>query len=199
MAITLHWPFLTKTGKRVTSLTFQPDMTHYTWRPVALVESDIPKAYRYWIHLPGSLTQALRHRCEDFAVQVLAERSLTLYPPPALLGPKSGAEACWSRTVCLCAGETPWVAAHTLLLRSSLQQGLDALTRLNDRPLGELLFTTAGVNKDSLEVTRTAFGWGRRSRYWLAGQPLLVAEFFLDELLDDEHKRLTALSQTNPA
>lgn len=184
------------TRTRVTSLNFDPDIRHYDWQPVQSVP-EIPQAYRYWIELPGSLTQALRQRSRQFSVQVQDERSLALSPAPALLNPGADTEVCWSRKVRLCDGATPWVAAHTLIRQSSLRQGLDELTRLNDRPLGELLFTTPGVTKDSLEVAQTPVGWARRSRYWLEGHPLLVAEFFLDELLHYEHQRLAALSETD--
>lgn len=88
--------------------------------------------------------------------------------------------------------------AHTLVPEHSLEHGLEQLTRLNDRPLGELLFTTPGVTKDHLQVAETPIGWGRRACYRLQGQPLMVTEFFLDDLIRYEHQRLTTLSETDP-
>lgn len=183
----------------MTSLNFNPDIRDYTWHPVQSAANDIPLDYRYWVHLHGSLTQALRDRSDDFEVQVLDEGLVTLDPPPAPLRMQAGPQSCWSRKVRLCDGKTPWVAAHTLLLQSSLEQGLEQLTRLNDRPLGELLFTTPDVSKDSIEVAKTPAGWARRARYWLQGHPLLVAEFFLDDLIQYERQRLTSLSETDPS
>jgi len=94
-------------------------------------------------------------------------------------------------------GETPWVAAHTLVPETSIQHGLGQLTRLNNKPLGELLFSTPGVSKDHLQTCITPQGWGRRARYLLNHQPLLVSEFFLPELIKYEHQRLTTLHKTH--
>lgn len=173
-------------------------MRHHRWHPVASVESGIPETHKYWIHLPDSLTAALRRRSRDLSVQVLEERFLQADTAMPLLGVSAGGR-CWSRKVCLRTQYRRWVAAHTLVPAASLERQLADLSRLNNRPLGELLFTTPGVTRDSLEVASTPLGWARRTRYRLAGQPLLVAEFFLDDLIHDEHRRLSALPETDPA
>jgi chorismate--pyruvate lyase len=63
------------------------------------------------------------------------------------------------------------------------------LTQLENKPLGELLFSTPGVTKDHQQVCQTETGWGRRARYLLKNQPLLVSEFFLPALIRHEHER----------
>lgn len=183
----------------MTALDFDPDTRHYHWKPVAATQPRIPQAYRYWIHLPGSLTQALRQRSPAFRVEVLDERHLLINPPIAGLDSGTGARRYWSRKVRLCDGDRPWVMAHTLVPEHSLRNGLGQLTRLGGRPLGELLFTTPGVTKDNLQVAETPVGWGRRARYRFQGQPLMVTEFFLEDLIRYEHQRLAALSETDPS
>lgn len=169
------------------------DMRQYDWYDLSTVPDQPSTDWRYWLQLPGSLTQALRDRTPAFSVRVLAEGELTLETPLAAFTEQADACHCWSRQVALCHGDTPWVLAHTLVTRASLNGSLSALSQLKTRPLGELLFTTPGVRKDQQQITRTQDGWGRRTRYWLHGAPVLVAEFFMEALLSHEHQRLTAL------
>ncbi|HET8903543.1 MAG TPA: chorismate lyase [Saccharospirillum sp.] len=169
------------------------DMRHYDWYAPDELADQLPAPWQYWLELPGSLTRALRERSDAFSVQVLAEGNLTLSTPLAAFAGQADALSCWSRQVALCHGNTPWVLAHTLVTQASLADSLTALTRLNNRPLGELLFTTPGVRKDQQQVTRTQHGWGRRTRYWLHGAPVLVAEFFMETLLNHEYQRLSTL------
>lgn len=169
------------------------DMRQHDWYAPHELADQLPGPWRYWLELPGSLTRALRERSDTFSVQVLAEGTLTLTTPLAAFAGQANARSCWSRQVALCHGATPWVLAHTLVTQASLADSLTALTRLNNRPLGELLFTTPGVHKDQQQVTRTQHGWGRRTRYWLHDAPVLVAEFFMETLLTHEHQRLSTL------
>jgi chorismate--pyruvate lyase len=64
-----------------------------------------------------------------------------------------------------------------------MQGPLKRLRSLNERPLGEFLFRDPTLRRYQLELTQSAAGWGRRSLFYLHGQPLLVAEFFLPALL----------------
>lgn len=180
------------TSTRVAVIT-PADMCQWQWYDFNSLPDQPPENGRYWLQLPGSLTRALRERTPAFSVQVLAEGDRLFETPLAAFREQPDARRCWSRQVALCHGDTPWVLAHTLVTRASLDSTLSALTRLNDRPLGELLFSTAGVCKDQQEYTRTRNGWGRRTRYWLHGAPVLVAEFFMETLLNHEHQRHTTL------
>lgn len=169
------------------------DMRHYDWYAPHELADQFSASWQYWLELPGSLTRALRKRSDAFSVRVLAEGNVTLTTPLAAFTGQSDARSCWSRQVALCHGATPWVLAHTLVTQASLADSLSGLARLNNRPLGELLFTTPGVHKDQQQITRTQHGWGRRTRYWLHGAPVLVAEFFTESLLNHEHQRLSTL------
>jgi len=169
------------------------DMRQYHWYDLNTLPDQPAPAWHYWLQLPGSLTQALRDRTPAFSVQVLAEGAMTLDRSLPAFAEQPDARHCWSRQVALCHGDTPWVLAHTLVTRDSLNRSLAALTQLNNRPLGELLFTTPGVRIDQQQITRTRQGWGRRTRYWLHDAPVLVAEFFMETLLSHEHQRLSTL------
>lgn len=106
----------------------------------------------------------------------------------------------WIREVQLLGDGQPWVFARTLIPSRTLRGRGRRLTRLGIRPLGEVLFTDPNVRRDSVEMARIAFGhclhqraftdlaespdaiWGRRSVFWIAGNPLLVCEIFLPDL-----------------
>jgi chorismate--pyruvate lyase len=177
----------------VTQIALDPDTRTHKWRPVPQLGSQIPEQYRLWINLPGSLTRALKERTDDFSVEVIEQTHLYLSLPLKGFDSRLGAQKFFSRKVLLKSGQTPWVAAHTLVPETSLQHGLNQLTKLENKPLGELLFSTPGVSKDSLEACRTVNGWGRRARYLLKNQPLLVSEYFLPDLIDYEYKRTATL------
>jgi chorismate--pyruvate lyase len=177
----------------VTQITINPDTRTHKWRPVSQIKARIPEQYRVWVNLPGSLTQALRERTNEFSVEVIEQTHLFLSLPIPGFDSRLGAQKFFSRKVLLKSGTTPWVAAHTLVPETSLQNGLGQLTTLENKPLGELLFSTPGVSKDSLQACETENGWGRRARYLLKHQPLLVSEYFLPDLINYEYKRTASL------
>lgn len=177
----------------VTTLIDDPDTRHHRWQALSPARASVPSHYRQWITLPGSLTKALKERTPRFRVKVLDQAHIYVSLPIEGFTEQTGPCACFSRKVLLMDGETPWVAAHTLVPERSLRHGLRQLTRLEDKPLGELLFSSPDVRKDHQQVCQTQEGWGRRARYLLNQQPLLVTEFFLPALVDYEHNRTLTL------
>jgi len=145
---------------------------------------------------PGSLTHRLKEMSDGgFNVQVL-EEGWGQRSHPGLLQcfhPHVTRQRMWSRKVLLRCGETPWVAAHTLIPISSMVGVLKQLRSLRDRPLGEFLFQDPQLQRLQLEITQCDDIWGRRSLFYLRHQPILVAEFFLPELLREDARRLRAL------
>lgn len=108
------------------------------------------------------------------------------------------------RQVHLLCGDTPWVFARTVIPLPSLKGGLRRLTQLGNHSLGAVLFADPRLQRSPMEVARieprqrlyrrsrgTAIPdgnpvWGRRSVFHLQGNPLLVSEFFLPDLLSHE-------------
>lgn len=106
----------------------------------------------------------------------------------------------WIREVQLLCGDQVWVFARTLVPALTLQRTGRVLTRLGNRPLGDVLFTTPGVQRSPVEIARIhspqalyhravgaqhpspALLWARRSLFYLEQQPLLVCEIFLPAL-----------------
>ena len=162
---------------------FDLDTRCHQWQTPATYTKPIPDTYRHWLFLPGSLTKALQQCSDAFSVQVLSEERFVTSQSIFGLADQGEETEYFSRKVALKNHQTPWVMAHTLIPQSSLQQGLQELTRLQSRPLGELLFADPQVKKDNNQITLFDNIWGRRSRYWLQGLPLMVTEYFLPELI----------------
>ena len=89
----------------------------------------------------------------------------------------------------------PWVYARTVIPLSTLKGPLRRLYYLGNRPLGGELFKDPTMRRDGLQLAaikpihlpahakHLQPVWGRRSLFLLQGKPLLVAETFLDNLL----------------
>ncbi len=162
----------------------------------------LPEEWRGWLLDHASLTRRLQSRCGTaFRVKVLSQRlerpmlseSRALNRPPQ--------EIALVRQVHLLCGNTPWVFARTVIPLPSLKGGLRRLTQLGNHSLGAVLFADPRLQRSPMEVARIeprqrlyrrsrgmelpdgSPVWGRRSRFRLQRNPLLVSEFFLPELL----------------
>lgn len=145
-----------------------------------------------WLCGQGSLTQLLKRASADqFAVQVLDEHEQAMSNPVlrAEFGPVSDEHLFWSRKVVLHGKGQPWVLAHTLMPAHSELSELRQVRHLGNRPLGEFLFDHPELQRSHLHftclpsATNAAGIWGRKSLFFLFGKPIMVAEFFLPELL----------------
>jgi chorismate--pyruvate lyase len=105
------------------------------------------------------------------------------------------------REVLLYCGDTPWVFARSVIPGKTLTGPRRFLGKLDNRPLGAVLFSDPGIQRDALEVAQIYPGqrmfscatrqltaipesiWGRRSVFYLHNKPLLVNEIFLPSLM----------------
>lgn len=165
------------------------------WRPCHQL-SDRPDAFwREWLLDSGSLTERLdRLSAGTFRVNVIDEgwcfaglRQMQVFSRDSVT------QLMWSRRVQLCLYGQPWVAAHSLIPYSSLIGSGRQLVSLKTKPLGRFLFHQPGLQRGGLEITRLPGEiWGRRSLFYLAQKPILVAEFFWPGMQE-------ALALLNPA
>ena len=163
------------------------------WRPESQVLPHPDMQVSSWLLDPDSLTSRLRDMCPGrFNVQVLQEQWQQQCHPSLLqcFPPHVARARMWSRKVLLRCGNTPSVAAHSLIPVSSMEGPLKRLRSLDDRPLGEFLFQDPFLERQQLEVTRCGQIWGRRSLFYSHHRPLLVAEFFLPALLEEDRRYL---------
>ncbi|WP_066959978.1 chorismate lyase [Microbulbifer sp. Q7] len=149
-----------------------------------------------WLQHPGSLTAALKHLSKgQFSVQILHQGWHT----PQLeerraLKLKDRTRALIREVLLYGNSEQPWVYARSVLPERTLAGKCRYLRNLDNRPLGELLFSQPDIRRGPIVLNRLARNprcqraeldtmdkqaWGRRSTFWLQGKPLLVAETFL--------------------
>jgi len=156
------------------------------WQPVAEVVWPDQRT-RQWLTHPGSLTHLLKLTSDGhFRVEVLEEGEQQLHN--AILrgefGPLAEDHRFWSRKVLLKGNDQGWVQAHTLLPEHSQLSPLEEVMSLGNKPLGEFLFNHPRLTRSHLHITRSKSGaWGRKSLFFLYRKPIMVAEFFLTELL----------------
>lgn len=156
-----------------------------SWRRAGQHWPRPPQIWQQNLLEPGSLTRRLQALSDGtFKVRVLEEGWIQGSPQTiSVFGKRKATQLMWSRRVLLCGYGQPWVAAHSLIPFSSVQGSLRQLVRLRDRPLGGFLFRHPQLRRDEPELVRMPDHWGRRSVFHLQGKSLLVAEFFLPELI----------------
>lgn len=176
-----------------------------TWRPPrAPLPGRTPGYLRPWIREPGSLTRRMRaaageafdfRRLREGWQRPLTDEALCLGVPRRCLA--------WTREVWLGVDGMPQVFARTVVPAPLARGPLAGLTRLGNRPLGDLLFGRRALRRGSLARARLAPGdwlharalaatgvepvhdslWARRSVFQFDDRGLLVTEVFLSPWL----------------
>ena len=146
-----------------------------------------PETFSDWLFDTGSLTERLKiFGGGSFDLSLLEETwvccdSLELR---GKFGPISIEHDFWSRKVYLSCFGKPVVMAHTLVPQHALVGKLNGILALKEKPLGEYLFQEKGLLRSTFEIINYENElWGRRSLFFLQRKPVLVAEFFLPDLL----------------
>ena len=164
----------------------------YDWRTLPFHQNAPSGSVRAWLQDERSLTRQLIALSGDqFAVKLVAEAWITLSAVELAshFGPVAPGHRFWSRKVQLWGKGQLWVAAHTLIPEHSFLSPLKQVIQLNTRPLGEFLFSHPDLLRSEMDFTPSADnGWGRRSLFFLFQKPVMVAEFFLPELISTIEK-----------
>jgi chorismate--pyruvate lyase len=146
-----------------------------------------PEIIADWLFDAGSLTERLKiFGGKSFGLTLLEEAWVSFDPLElrGKFGPVSIGHNFWSRKVCLSCFGKPVVMAHTLVPQHGLVGKLKEILTLKEKPLGEYLFQEKDLLRSTFEIINYENGlWGRRSLFFLHRKPVLVAEFFLPELL----------------
>ncbi len=150
---------------------------------------------RVWLTRPGALTKGLR-QLGELQLRVLSEKVCRARPPEALrLGLHPG-HALWQREVCMSIDGVACVVAHSVTPLSTTHGHWQALKRLRNRPLADVLYGDRAIIRSDFEFSSLSLGMplyaltqvdsaagarvlARRSVFVRAKQPLLVAEAFL--------------------
>jgi len=141
--------------------------------------------FEHWLLEQDSLSRRFQRHCNHFRVSLIEQlnigKSQLLDDERALIGDVD----CLLRKVVLMGDGTPWVFARTLIPLSTLTGQESDLEQLGEMPLGFRVFTDRSARRDALVVANVGTDdmpqWARRSRLWINGKPLLVAELFLQD------------------
>tara|TARA_R110000823_G_scaffold119998_25_gene244676 strand:+ start:991 stop:1623 length:633 start_codon:yes stop_codon:yes gene_type:complete len=149
---------------------------------------------RRWLTDDGSLTARLIGlRRGEFRVQRLSQRWDVPLPSERRLLGEAPRQLALVREVALWLGNHPVVFARSVFPVSSLGGSLGHLRRLQNKSLGAILFRHADMQRSPFELANMPGDcdylhpdlrqdspvWGRRSRFDVAGNALLVSEVFL--------------------
>ena len=177
--------------------------TEPVWRQARLWQLQQPLPA--WLLDRGSLTRQLLASSDGhFAVRIRHQQWQRPRPSERrLLGLRPRSWALVREVELHCRGQA-WVFARSVLPATSLQGRLRHLRRFGSRSLGEQLFTDRSMRRRPFEVTAIEHPgpglpadlfqpghrhWGRRCRFELAGQPIMVSEIFLAAFQPPAHPR----------
>lgn len=174
-------------------------LTQPLWRPWhRWPSSQLPAGLHPWLLDSSSLTQRLIAVCRGaFQVEVIAQSwRAPMRNESRRLGLTPGRYAL-VRQVYLRCQEQALVYARTVIPAATLCGPNRRLAHLKSRSLGAVLFADPATERGAFELarltprdrlyalatrdltSRPAELWGRRARFLLRGQPLLVSEIFL--------------------
>ena len=158
------------------------------------VRQNLSPDLKSWLNESESLTQRLRNQFKNIRVQVLLEKQEAPFLTEWRVLNLSEQRYCLVREVILLSNQIPLILARTVIPAKTLKIAQGNLARLGSRPFGEILFSTPSLERESLGIAKiepdlwasdlhiTAPLWGRRTKYSICGQPMLVSEFFLPSL-----------------
>ncbi|MEI6068830.1 MAG: chorismate lyase [Methylococcaceae bacterium] len=160
----------------------------------------LPENVQSWVYESGSLTQRLRD-CygAGVAVKVLLQRWQTPFLSERRLLDLSEHQYSLTREVLLHVNGKPLILARSIIPAATVKTAKSNLSRLGNRPLGEIIFSYPKLERIAMDITLinpliwtpSALAevdikqpiWGRRTVYGIAHQHMLVSEFFLPEVL----------------
>ena len=167
-----------------------------------------------WLLDKGSLTAQLKSHSQQFRVELLGQQQMACTLADANDYIKVG-EPVLVREVLLYCNEVAQVFARSLLPLSSLTGAGQQLANLGTKPLGQVLFNSPSVVRQSIELacfssdstvaslarqlkqTSNKNLWGRRSIFMVDDKPIMVAEVFLPHAFAYTANFLSTQEQSN--
>ena len=150
----------------------------------------------------GSLTRLIQDRCKGrFHIDLINESwGEAMSDEKNLLSLRNN-EITFIRESYLKCNSKKLVYARTIIPRQTLKEQNQTLTRLGQRPLGEILFKNNNVYRKSMKyakiplsnklhkkaINHTAISseiYGRQSIFYIKSKPLLVIEIFLPSIME---------------
>lgn len=165
------------------------------------VSHRVPANIQSWIYESGSLTKRVKQQYgETFAVEVLFHQWRLPFLSESRLLQHPHDQFCLIREVLLTGNGIPLILARTIIPQQTLKGAQRTLSRLGNRPLGEVIFSYPKLKRLEMDIAlveknnwthyiskktnvRHAI-WGRRTIYKIKDRQMLVSEFFLDDVVN---------------
>ncbi|MBC8494238.1 MAG: chorismate lyase [Candidatus Thioglobus sp.] len=146
------------------------------WQDLSLINT-APKNIQQWLDDKTSLTAKLKQQFEDFSVHVLSQQQAQ--PHSHEIESISISDQYTIREVELLGNGVAVVFARSVI---PLTNDTKEILSIGSKPLGEILFNDASIQRGQMQITQTDNLWGRRSTFTIGNTKLLVSEFFTKDL-----------------
>jgi len=162
----------------------------------------IPEQAASWIYEPESITRRLRclYNNQVDVELLFHQHSLPFLSENQLLK-QSSQHYSLIREVMLKSNGKPLILARTVIPIKTLHGAQRILSRLGNKPLGEVIFSYPKLQRLEMQVCKIASShwlpeitnrtnvhdsiWARRTIYAIKNRQLLVSEFFLPEITEN--------------
>lgn len=152
----------------------------------------------HWLFDTSSLTARMIDLCgSGFSVRLISQQWQPMDAEEIAAMSLGCVRAALVRQVLLCCHDKPLVYARTVIPVTTVQGAQRRYANMGSRPLGAMLFADRTMQREQVQVAKLpasnqvnkytgqqAVVWGRRSVFRVSGKPILVAEYFLPELLE---------------
>lgn len=167
----------------------------------------IPEKTASWIYEPESITRRLRCLYNNqINVKLLFHQHCLPFLSEGKLLKQQGNHYCLTREVMLSSNNKPLILARTIIPKKTLQGAQRILSRLGNKPLGEVIFSYPKLQRLEMQIAKIEPShwlpkikhqvdlnqpvWARRTIYAIKDRQLLVSEFFLPEITNNTDSHL---------
>lgn len=142
---------------------------------------------KLWLTRPYELSPILRKVCQRFQLKILSQGyGLPLQEERDKLSlPNSYPEQIYIREVELWGDEIPLTYGRVTIPEHTYQSEAALFDALGENPIGEtILYHYPDIQRSGFEFGYLSDRqcWGRRSVFWMKGNPLLITEGFYENL-----------------
>ena len=134
-----------------------------------------------WLLEQGPITKRIKS-IKDFRLELIQDE-LSEVKEDEILFLNTDAEAIRVREVILYGNKTPMVFARTIIPNTTINNGLKALGKIGNKPLGDILFEKDIFFKEDVVFAtfkdEESIFWARKIKYTVKNQPFSVMEVFL--------------------
>lgn len=151
----------------------------------------IPPPLLPWLTDSKSMTARMEKRCKKIEIEIIKNQTGLMTPEENKYLKAGINNRAWIREVIMRCDSKPWLYGRTVIPFSESRTLPPEIRNLQNIPLGKVLFADPNTTRSAFEFSRTKrlpndtqSYWARRSIFYYKGQPLLLTEIFLPEMIN---------------